>query len=275
MVVAENLEGASPEGDNEAPKEWARLELQLFPELWDDWASFAQRLRASVQEYKQRFEYLCKETRFPQQVWGEEFFKGLIEPLQGKLLGTPFVDITNYDVVTKLAPQYECGYQMQKRLKSAPVNSKPRFHKPSFTDSKGDTHASSVHSHSTQDGKLSQEIKDYRKKNNLSKEGKPPPTAPSVKVCHPTPPKTPFTIAGLNNGKSVELLGHIRGAKARILVDGAAQVNACTSNIMIANPNRNKIPLNKKICSFDGNIAVPADLAYESTLNTKLAGVFN
>ncbi|KAI0996257.1 hypothetical protein K3495_g11922 [Podosphaera aphanis] len=72
----------------------------------------------TVQQYKQRFEFMCKETSFPRQVWGEEFFKGLIDPLQGKLLGTPHIDITNYDVVTQLALQFESGYQMQKELKS-------------------------------------------------------------------------------------------------------------------------------------------------------------
>ncbi|KAI1003048.1 hypothetical protein K3495_g5158 [Podosphaera aphanis] len=82
----------------------------------------------TVQQYKQRFEYLCKETCFPRQVWGEEFFKGPIEPLQGKLLGTPYIGIANYDVVTQLALQFECGYRMQKEMKisNAQVGKKPK-----------------------------------------------------------------------------------------------------------------------------------------------------
>lgn len=139
MVAVENLEGSSPKEENEAPKEWARLELHLHPELKDDWLAFAQRLRErylnrmtknariqerqtlrqdlkNTQEYKQRFEYLCKETGFPRIVWGEEFFKGLIEPLQGKLLGTPHIDITDYDLITELTLQYESGYKMQKQI---------------------------------------------------------------------------------------------------------------------------------------------------------------
>ncbi|KAI1000332.1 hypothetical protein K3495_g7866 [Podosphaera aphanis] len=322
MVAIENLEGSSPNGDNEAPKEWARLELQLALQLRDDWPAFAQKLRArysnrttkhsriqqrqalkqdtrSFQEYKQRFEYLCKETNFPQQVWGEEFFKGLIEPLQGKLLGTPFVDITNYDVVTELALQYECGYHMQKHLKSPSGSAKPSYQKPAAFEPKGDTHASSFHPHLTRAGKLSQEVKDYRKKHNLcmfdggnhpthqcqrlieklAKEGKPPPAppaSPSFKVSYPTPSKnTPLTIASLNNGKSVELKGKIGGVKANFLVDGAAQANACTYNVMNANPNRKIKSTSKNICSFDGNVALPANLAYEATLNTNLPGLFD
>ncbi|KAI0993046.1 hypothetical protein K3495_g15138 [Podosphaera aphanis] len=45
MIAVENLEGSSPDGDSEAPKDWARLEAQLSPDLKDDWPTFAQRLR--------------------------------------------------------------------------------------------------------------------------------------------------------------------------------------------------------------------------------------
>lgn len=136
MVAVDNIEGSSPKGENKAPKELERLELYFYPELKDDWSAFAQRLRErylnrmtkntriqqcqtlrqdlnSVQEYKQRFEYLCKETSFQRIVWGEEFFKGLIEPLQVKFLGTSHIKITNYDLITKLSLQYESDYLMQ------------------------------------------------------------------------------------------------------------------------------------------------------------------
>ncbi|KAI0991987.1 hypothetical protein K3495_g16199 [Podosphaera aphanis] len=229
MVAVECLEGSSPDGSNEAPKEWARLEIQLSPELKDDWLAFAQRLRdrymspsvthmriqqrqtlkqdhKTVQQYKQRFEYLCKETRFPRQVWGEEFFKGLIEPLQGKLLGTPYIDITNYDVVTQLALQFDSGYQMQREMKmsNTQVGNKPRtFMKATPEPSATPPNSSNQFLHLTSDGKLSQEVKDYRKKHNLclfdggnhqthlcqrlidklAREGKSP----------PQPPETPLT----------------------------------------------------------------------------------
>ncbi|KAI0994307.1 hypothetical protein K3495_g13875 [Podosphaera aphanis] len=325
MIAVENLEGSSPDGSNEAPKEWARLEIELSPELRDDWPAFAQKLRdryanptvkhmriqqrqqlkqnvRTVQEYKQRFEYLCKETSFPRQVWGEEFFKGLIEPLQVKLLGTPFIDITNYDVVTQLALQYETGFLMQKELKSLSSSSGINFRpakKPIPNSSIPKSSAFNHLEHLSQDGKLSQEIKDYRKKHNLcmfdggnhqtheckrlieklAKMGRPPPEPPvtnTSKVYRPMPsPVTPLTIASLSKVNSVELLGEIGGIRARVLVDGAAQINACTSKLMNANPKRNIIHLDKNICSFDGKVAIPADLAYESTLTTKLPNLFD
>lgn len=225
MVAIENMEGSSPNGENEAPKEWARLELHLCPELRDNWLAFAQRLRDrylnrntknariqqrqtlkqennSVQEYRQRFEYLCKETGFPRVVWGEEFFKGLIEPLQVKLLGTPHIDITNYELITELSLQYESGYQMQKQIKALNTLgfSKQRPQKFNMHETLFDPKTSASTPHLTKDGKLLQEIKDYRKKNNLclfdggnhptyqcqrlneklAKEGKPPPATPST-----------------------------------------------------------------------------------------------
>ncbi|KAI1004669.1 hypothetical protein K3495_g3548 [Podosphaera aphanis] len=112
----------------------------------------------------------------------------------------------------------------------------------------------------------------------LAKEGKSPPQPPGTpqpKVRRPIPsPNTLLSIASLNNGKSVELVGQIGNREARVLVDGAAQVNACTNSIMEANPNRNTKHINRKICSFDGHVAVPSKLAYESTLNTEIPGLF-
>ncbi|KAI1002657.1 hypothetical protein K3495_g5546 [Podosphaera aphanis] len=128
MVAVECLEGAPADGSSEAPKEWTRLELQLSPALKNNWPAFAQRLRdrylsPSVIHMRIQLRQTLKqdaktETSSPRQVWGEDFFKGLIDPLQGKLLGTPYIDITNYDVVTQLALQFESGYRMQKELKS-------------------------------------------------------------------------------------------------------------------------------------------------------------
>ncbi|KAI1003883.1 hypothetical protein K3495_g4328 [Podosphaera aphanis] len=183
---------------------------------------------------------------------------------------------------------------MQKHLKtlSNPLgHTRPKPYKPTTIESKTDSNISSFQPHLTQDGKLSQEIKDHRKKHNLcmvdggnhptyqcqrlieklAKEGKPPPTPPvqhSVKVGHPVPSiDAPLTIASMSNGKSVELHGEIGGVKARALVDGAAQANASTYNIMNANPTRNIKPIKRKICSFDGNVVVAAELAYESKEN--------
>ncbi|KAI0997537.1 hypothetical protein K3495_g10651 [Podosphaera aphanis] len=36
MIAVKNSEGSSPDGSNKAPKEWARLEIELSPELRDD-----------------------------------------------------------------------------------------------------------------------------------------------------------------------------------------------------------------------------------------------
>ncbi|KAI0997536.1 hypothetical protein K3495_g10652 [Podosphaera aphanis] len=256
----------------------------------------------SVQKYKQRFEYLSKETSFPHQIWGEEFFKGLIKPLQVKLFGTTFIDITNYDVVTQPALQNETGFLMPKELKS--------FSSPTgvnFKSAKNPIPNSSIPKSSTfnhlehlpQDGKLSQDTKDYRKKHNLcmfdggnhqtheckrlieklAKTGRPPPEPPvtnTPEVYRPMPsPLTPLTIASLSKVNSVKLLGEIGGIKARVLVDGTALINASTSKLMNANPKRNIIHLDKNICSFDGSLARHAHLAYESTLNTKLPNLSN
>ncbi|KAI1008085.1 hypothetical protein K3495_g151 [Podosphaera aphanis] len=45
MVVVECLEGTSPDRSSEAPKEWAKLEVLLSPELKYNWLAFAQTLR--------------------------------------------------------------------------------------------------------------------------------------------------------------------------------------------------------------------------------------
>ncbi|KAI1005275.1 hypothetical protein K3495_g2941 [Podosphaera aphanis] len=254
MVAVENMEGSLPDGDNEAPKDWARLEIQLSPDLKDDWPT------------------------------------------------TPYIDITNYDFVTQLALQFESGYRLQKELKSSNVtnSAKLRPPKPATADSfTGNCHTANNTSHLTPDGKLSQEIKEFRKKHNLclfyggnhpthqcqrlieklAKEGKPPPVpyaTPTHKVCFPFPsPDTALTIASLNNGKSVEVSGVIGSIKANVLVDGAAQVNACTDRLMKANPERNISHINKKISSFDGNVVVPADVAYESTLTIRIPKNFD
>ncbi|KAI0993215.1 hypothetical protein K3495_g14969 [Podosphaera aphanis] len=109
-------------------------------------------------------------------------------------------------------------------------------------------------------------------------EGKPPPVpyaTPTHKICFPIPsPDTALIIASLNNGKSVEVSGVIGGIKANVLVDGAAQVNVCTDRLMKANPERNISHINKKN-SFDGNVVVPADVAYESTLITRIPKIFD
>ncbi|KAI0996256.1 hypothetical protein K3495_g11923 [Podosphaera aphanis] len=98
---------------------------------------------------------------------------------------------------------------------------------------------------------------------------------PPPKVHRPNPSTiTPLTIASLNNGNSIELVGLIGNTKARVLVDGAAQVNACTNRIMKANPNRHIERINKQIFSFDNHVAVPSELAYKSTLSTKIPDLF-
>ena len=69
-------------------------------------------------------------------------------------------------------------------------------------------------------------------------------------------------------------MGEIGGIKTRILLDGAAQVNACVSKVMKANPDWIKTRLNKQISSFNGEVVVPANESYELPILTKVPGIF-
>lgn len=120
------------------------------------------------------------------------------------------IDIINYDLNTEFSLQCEGGYLIQKHVKAqnTPLSySKSKPQVLNMNDAKYDFKASISPPHLTQDGKLSQEIKEYRKKNNLclfdggnhpthqcqrlieklAREAKPPPTVPftpTSKVCH-------------------------------------------------------------------------------------------
>ncbi|KAI0999076.1 hypothetical protein K3495_g9121 [Podosphaera aphanis] len=64
----------------------------------------------------------------------------------------------------------------------------------------------------------------------------------------------------------------VAGFQTKILVDGAAKVNACVPKRMESCSNRIKIPLNKHISSFNGKIVVPADESYEASLLFNVPG---
>ncbi|KAI0992845.1 hypothetical protein K3495_g15339, partial [Podosphaera aphanis] len=332
MVAIQYLEGAKNDQTSDAPKEWARLELRMNPDLKDNWKEFVNKLyhryqnplrrlykvrerqtlcqeRNTVQWYKQRFELLCYETDFPKQVWGEEFYKGLSLPLKEKLSGVAFLDYRNYDLLTQYAIQLDEVYLMRQREKlsnekiksddSQTYTCQPLLiiqnssHRPvsnSFP-------SSSLTNAKT---KITQEIKNYRKINKLcmfdgcnypthlcpklikkcKKEGKPIPMEPATdnlttrnSLNSPPNLKNSLMIASFDNNKPIEIEGEIEGAKTKFLVDGAAQVNACVAKVMDKNPNRNKIPLNKSITTFNGKVAVSANESYESPLYTNIPGL--
>lgn len=140
---------------------------------------------------------------------------------------------------------------------------KPRLGKINVSDVKSYPNSSTSQSHSTQNGKLSQEVKDYRKKNNLCLfDGGNHATYQCQTLLRNLQKRVNHLQLhllhlrlSLNNGNYLEINGKIGGVKAKILIDGAAQVNACTSSIMNAIPEKNRRPINKNICSFDGNVA--------------------
>ncbi|KAI0998192.1 hypothetical protein K3495_g10001 [Podosphaera aphanis] len=332
IVAVDHLEGAMDDKTSDAPKEWARLELQMYPELRDDWESFVQRLTSryqnsalrqrkiferqtlkqnnkSVQQYKQRFELLCYETNYPRQVWGSQFYQGLTAPLKDKLASVAFIDYDNYGMVSQLAVQFDENYQMRQLQRMVDNDSLGLSQKQPFFGTKPPNSASNP-SHPpppsqqpTTDsrGKISHEVREYRKANNLCmfdggshpthlcpklidkcvKEGKALPVDPATlpsKVVHPhlipSSSCNSLTIASLNTAKVVEVMGEVAGFQTNILVDGAAEVNACVPKIMESCPNRIKTPLNKHISSFNGGIVVPADESYESTLLVSLPGLY-
>ncbi|KAI0992341.1 hypothetical protein K3495_g15845, partial [Podosphaera aphanis] len=328
IVAVDHLEGAVDDKTSDAPKEWARLELQMYPELRDDWEAFVQRLTSryqnsalrqrkiferqtlkqsnnSVQKYKQRFELLCYETNYPRQVWGSQFYQGLSAPLKDKLASVAFIDYDNYDMVSQLAVQFDENYQMRQLQKLADSNSLGFSQKQPFFNTKPSIAASDPSRPPpppTTDfrGKISSEVREYRKANNLCmfdggnhpthlcpklidkcvKEGKALPVDPATlqaKVHYPYhSPSTSYsslTIASLNTARAVEVVGEVAGFQTKILIDGAAEVNACVPKIMESCSDSIKIPLNKNISSFNGEIVVPANESYEASLLVNIPGL--
>ncbi|KAI0998356.1 hypothetical protein K3495_g9838 [Podosphaera aphanis] len=311
IVAVDHLDGAMDDKTSDAPEEWARLELQIYPELREDWESFAQRLTSryqnstlrqrkiferqilkqsnkSVQKYKQRFELLCYETNYPRQAWGSQFYQGLTAPLKDKLASVTFIDYDNYDMVSQLAVQFDENYQMHQFQRMVDNNSLGFSQNNLFsltTDFRG---------------KISHPVKEYCKANNLCmfdggshlthlcpklidkcvKQGKALPVdsetlPPKVVYPHRTPSSSfnSLTIASLNTAKAVEVMGKVAGFQTNILVDGAAELNACVPKIIESCPNRIKTPLNKHNSSFNGEIVVPAYESYESTLLVNVPGL--
>ncbi|VDB90427.1 Bgt-20179 [Blumeria graminis f. sp. tritici] len=154
IVAIDHLEGAVDNVTSDAPKEWARLELRMFPELKDNLIAFAQRLRARYQNlalrqrkvyerqefrqekntaqlYKQRFELLCYETDYPKQVWGAEFYQGFAVPIKDKLAGVAYIDFDNYEIVAQLAVQFDENFHMRKLQEIIDYSSQELPYRPS------------------------------------------------------------------------------------------------------------------------------------------------
>lgn len=199
MIAVEHLEGASDDGTSDAPKDWARLELQIHPFLKDNWPEFSERLRGryknlarrqmkveerqnlkqgnnTVQWYKQRFELLSYETEFPLKAWGEDFYKGLSSAIKDKLASVAFIDRSNYDLVTYHAIQFDETYLLRQREKIAEkeildqLSSKSRHYpSPYSTATIANNHNSTKTPQipSEPRGKISQDMKAYRIANNL------------------------------------------------------------------------------------------------------------
>ena len=128
----------------------------------------------TVQWYKQRFELLCYETNYPKQVWGAEFYQGLSAPVKDKLAGVAYIDFDNYEMVAQLAVQFDENFHMQQLQEMADYSSQGsshgssgRYQSPSYS-----LHAMSNMNPPTplltdSNGKISQEIKNYGRNNNL------------------------------------------------------------------------------------------------------------
>ncbi|KAI0998142.1 hypothetical protein K3495_g10048 [Podosphaera aphanis] len=283
IITVDHLEGAMDDKTSDASKEWARLELQMYPELRDDWESFVQ-------------------------VWVSQFYQELTAPLKDKLASVAFIDYDIYDMMSQLALQFDENYEMRQLQRMVDNNSLGFSQKQPFFGTKppnsasNPSHPPAPSQQPTTDfrGKIRHEVREHRKANNMCmfdsgshathlcpklinkcvKEGKALPVDPATlppKVVHPhrTPSSScnSLTIASLNTAKAVEVMGEVASFQTNILVGGAAEVNACVPKIMESCPNRIKTSLSKHISSFNGEIVVPADESYESTLLVNIPGL--
>ncbi|KAI0991519.1 hypothetical protein K3495_g16668, partial [Podosphaera aphanis] len=190
--------------------------------------------------------------------------------------------------------------QREKELEKQQSHYQPQKIRPSSSTSSSASHDAPPPAQKNTDsnGRITQEVREYRKKNNLCmfdggnhkthlcknliekclKEGKPLPVDPSTYQVPTTPftanfLKLPLTIASLNPTKAVEVEGYLGGLKTKFLVDGASHVNACIPRIMRQIPSYNKKFLKKPILTFNGEIAVDASDAYESSLFIEVPGL--
>ncbi|RKF78002.1 hypothetical protein GcM3_067026, partial [Golovinomyces cichoracearum] len=123
ITAVENLAGPIV-NNTDSPKQWARLELRYDEHLKDNWPALKQRLQErqslkqpgiTVQEYKQKFEKLCYQTKLPKNFWGDEFYKRLSSQIKDKLAAIATLDRRDYSTLTLHAVKFDEAYHARQR----------------------------------------------------------------------------------------------------------------------------------------------------------------